>query len=203
MPAILHGKRSSQFNPPPTKKPRVNTQYVRSHTRTTSHREDSYATVNLATILEQLQNEIDARKQRRKQADCVRRVSILFDVFGYVVMLPRLQKKYTGPLIIKDWHDDVRTLLESSFEQRQLNEEQQKLVQTIEKIATSRDLLNHQQWRCLLCLNLVAGASEKGKKMKIIHHDELQKVKELAICLPDEATRSTVLQLIHILENTE
>jgi peptide subunit release factor RF-3 len=115
MSAASYRKTSSQFNPPPAKRLRLSTPHFQPETRTTSDNEDPYATANLANTLEQLQNEASAQQKRREQADCVRRTSILFDVFGYVVILPRLQTEYTGPLTIKDWHDDVRALLQCSF----------------------------------------------------------------------------------------
>jgi hypothetical protein len=49
----------------------------------------------------------------------------------------------------------------------------------------------------------MAGASGKGKKMKIIHHDEVEKVKELATRVLDGTKQSTVLQLMRILEKCE
>jgi hypothetical protein len=202
MPAALYGKRSSQFNPPSAKRFSVSKQYVRPYTRTTVHNEDPYATANLANTLEQLQKEAFARQQRREQADCVRRASILFDVFGYVVILPRLQTKYKGPLTINDWHDDVRALLECDFEQRSLSEEQKELVQIVEKLATSRELFTYEQWKCLLTLNLMAGASGKGDKMRIIHRVEVDKVKELATRVLDGAKQSTILRLMSLLEDS-
>jgi len=170
----------------------------------TSHNEDPYATANLANTLEQLQKEAFVRQQRREQADCVRRASILFDVFGYVVMLPRLQTKYEGPpLTINDWHDDVRALFERDFEQRPLSKGQEELVRTVEKLATSKELFTYEQWKCLLTLNLMAGASGKGDKMKIIHRDEVEKVKELANRVLDGAKKSTVLRLVSLLEDSK
>lgn len=204
MPATSCRKRSSQFNTPSAKRFLVNKpQHVRPHILTTSHNEDPYATANLTATLEQLQKEAFVRQQRREQSDCVRRASILFDVFGYVVMIPRLQTEYKGSLIIKDWHDDVRALLERSFKEQKLSEKQKKLVETVEKVAISDDLLTYEQWRCLLCLNLMAGASGKGKTMKIIHLEEVQKVKELATRVLDGTKQSTVLQLVNILEKSE
>jgi hypothetical protein len=146
---------------------------------------------------------VAAQQQRREQADCVRRASILFDVVGYVVILPRLQEKYEGSLIINDWHDDVRALLEHAFEQRQLSKEQEELIQTVERVATSRDLFTYEQWKCLLCLNMMTGSSGKGDKMRKIHRDEVAKVMELARRVLDGSKRSTVLQLVKVLENIE
>lgn len=200
MPAALYGKRSSQYNPPPAKRFHVTKQHDRPDTRTTVHTDDPYATANLANTLEQLQKEAFIRQQRREQGDCVRRASILFDVFGYVVLLPHLQTKYQGPLTINDWHDDVRALLERDFEQRPLSKEQQELVQTVEKLGIHRDLFTYEQWKCLLTLNLMAGAGGKGDKMKIIHHPEVEKVKELATRVLGGAKQSTVLRLVSILE---
>ncbi|CAF3170985.1 unnamed protein product [Rotaria socialis] len=205
--ANFYGKRSSPpVLSPPTKRYRLTPPCVRPgirpDIRPIVHNEDPYATANLANTLKQLQKEASVRQQRREQSDCVRRASILFDVFGYVVLLPRLQKKYEGALTINDWHDDVRALLERDFEQRPLSKEQQVLVQHVEKLATSIDLFTYEQWKCLLTLNLMAGASEKGDKMKIIHRCEVEKVKELATRFLEGAKQSTVLQLVSLLEDS-
>jgi len=52
-------------------------------------------------------------------------------------------------------------------------------------------------------LNLMAGASGKGDKMKIIHRDEVEKVKELANRVLDGAKKSTVLRLVSLLEDSK
>lgn len=186
---------------PPAKRLRAIEESTRPRTRSISRTEDPYATVNLAGTLQQLQRDASAQQSRAEQADCVRRTSVLFDVFGYTVILPLLQQKYKGSLAINDWHDDVRSFLERAYEQEKLSKEQEKLVQIVETVATSGDLLTYEQWRCLLCLNVTTGSSGKGEKMKKIHLDEIMKVKKLAKRVLDGSRRSTVLQLIKALEN--
>ena len=140
-------------------------------------------------------------QRRMAQSNCVELVSMLFDVYGYTVIMPKLYKVYSGSVPIKDWYNDVSRYVRLNYKGEELNDEQVKLVQSVQKIATSKyGGLIDQQWRSLLSLNIRVDRRYDSTKINQIHMQEVNRVKKLAMSVLSDTQQKTVLALVDILE---
>ena len=139
--------------------------------------------------------------RRIQQSNCVELTSMLFDLYGYAVIIPKLSKVYSGSMPINDWYADVSRYVKLNYQGEKLDDQQDKLVQSVQKIATSRyGGLTDQQWRSLLCLNIRIDKRYDSTKMQQIPMVEVRHVEELAMTVLEGKQQATVLALVQILE---
>ena len=145
---------------------------------TTDSHDDPYSPENLASTVKRLHEEAEMQRKHDELAECVQLTADLVDVFGRKIILPRLRKCYSGPLVFSDWHHDLRHYITLSYVSH-LPQYQKTtifgLMIQMDKIVEYHGI-SKDQWADLVYLNVTTNPHEYIP----INNEQLNHIHELA-----------------------